>query len=47
MSQSERLQIITGTDAPQTLAHLGGQGKLITLVPFPSPNQNHSTSPYA
>ena len=47
MSQSERLQIITGTDAPQTLAHLGGQGNLIAQVPFPSPNYNHSTSPYA
>ena len=47
MSQSERLQIITGTDAPQTFAHLGGQGNLIAQVPFPSPNYNHSTSPYA
>ena len=47
MSQSERLQIITGSDAPQTLAHLGGQGKLIASIPFPSPNYNHSTSPYA
>ena len=46
MSQSERLQIITGTDAPQSLAHLGGQGNLIAQVPFPSPNYNHSTSPY-
>ena len=47
MSQSERLQIITGTDAPQSLAHLGGVGKLIALVPFPSPNHNHSKSAYA
>ena len=47
MSQSERLQIITGTDAPQSLAHLGGQGNLIAQVPFPSPYYNHSTSPYA
>ena len=47
MSQSEQLQIITGTDAPQTLAHLGGQVNLIAQVPFPSPNYNHSTSPYA
>ena len=47
MSQSERLQIITGTDVPQSLTHLSGQGKLITLVPFPSPNYNHSTSAYA
>ena len=46
MSQSEQLQIITGTDAPQSLAHLSGQGKLITVVPFPSPNYNHSTSAY-
>ena len=46
MSQSERLQIITGTNAPQSLAHLGGQGNLIAQVPFPSPNYNHSTSPY-
>ena len=47
MSQSEQLQIITGTDAPQSLAHLSGQGKLIALVPFPSPNYNHSISAYA
>ena len=47
MSQSERLQIITGTDAPQSLDHLGGVGKLIALVPFPSPNYNHSKSAYA
>ena len=47
MSQSERLQIITGTDAPQSLDHLSGVGKLITLVPFPSPNYNHSKSAYA
>ena len=47
MSQSERLQIITGTDAPQSLDHLSGVGKLIALVPFPSPNQNHSKSAYA
>ena len=47
MSQSERLQIITGTDAPQSLDHLRGVGKLIALVPFPSPNYNHSTSAYA
>ena len=47
MSQSERLQIITGTDAPQTLDHLSGVGKLIALVPFPSPNHNHSKSAYA
>ena len=47
MSQSERLQIITGTDAPQSLDHLSGVGKLIALVPFPSPNQNHSKSTYA
>ena len=46
MSQSEWLQIITGTDAPQSLAHLGGVGNLIAHVPFPSPNYNHSTSPY-
>ena len=46
MSQSERLQIITGTDAPQSLAHLRGVGNLIAQVPFPSPNHNHSTSPY-
>ena len=47
MSQSERLQIITGTDAPQTLDHLSGVGKLIALVPFPSPNHNHPKSAYA
>ena len=47
MSQSEQLQIITGTDAPQSLDHLSGQGKLIAQVPFPSPNYNHSTSAYA
>ena len=47
MSQSERLQIITGTDAPQTLDHLSGSGKLIAQVPFPSPNDNHSKSAYA
>ena len=46
MSQSERLQIITGTDAPQTLDHLSGVGKIIALVPFPSPNHNHSKSAY-
>ena len=46
MSQSEQLQIITGTDVPQSLAHLSRQGKLIALVPFPSPNYNHSTSAY-
>ena len=44
MSQSERLQIITGTDAPQSLDHLSGVGKLIALVPFPSPHHNHSKS---
>ena len=47
MSQSEELQIITGTDAPQSLAHLRGLGNLISNVPFPSPSYNHSTSPYA
>ena len=47
MSQTERLQIITGTDAPQSTAHLGRYGGLIAMVPFPSPNLNHSTSPYA
>ena len=47
MSQSERLQIITGTDAPQSLDHLSGVGKLIASVPFPSPNHNHSKSAYA
>ena len=47
MSQSEQLQIITGTDAPQSLNHLSGVGKLIALVPFPSPNYNHSKSAYA
>ena len=47
MSQSERLQIITGTDAPQSLDHLSGVGKLIALVPFPSPNYNHSKSAYS
>ena len=47
MSQTERLQIITGTDAPQSLDHLSGVGKLIALVPFPSPNHNHSKSAYA
>ena len=47
MSQSERLQIITGTDAPQSLDHLSRQGNLIALVPFPSQNYNHSTSAYA
>ena len=46
MSQSERLQIITRTDAPQSLAHLSRVGKLIALVPFPSPNHNHSTFAY-
>ena len=47
MSQSEQLQIITGTNAPQSLDHLSRVGKLIALVPFPSPNHNHSTSAYA
>ena len=47
MTQSERLQIIMGTDAPQSLDHLGGAGKLIALVPFPSSNHNHSKSAYA
>ena len=47
MSQSEQLQIITGTDVPQSPDHLSGVGKLIALVPFPSPNQNHSKSAYA
>ena len=36
-----------GLDAPQTLDHLSGVGKLIALVPFPSPNHNHSKSAYA
>ena len=47
MSQSEQLQIITGTDVPQSLDYLGGVGKLIALVPFPSPNYNQSKSAYA
>ena len=47
MSQTERIQIITGTDAPQSTTHLGRYGGLIAMVPFPSPNPNHSTSPYA
>ena len=32
---------------PQSLDHLSGVGKLIALVPFPSPNHNHSKSAYA
>ena len=47
MSQTECLQIITGTDAPQSTAHLGRYGGLIAMVPFPSPKINHSKSPYA
>ena len=47
MPQTERLQIITGTSAPQSTDHLGRFGQVIAEAPFPSPNYNHSSTPYA
>ena len=46
MPQTDKLQNITGTSAPQSITHLGRHGKLIAEVPFLSPNYNHSPSPY-
>ena len=46
MPQTERLQIITRTSAPQSTDHLGRFGQVITEAPFPSPNYDHSSSPY-
>ena len=47
MPQTDILQNITGTSAPQSTDHLGRYGQMIAEVPFPSPNYNHSTTPYA
>ena len=47
MHQTERLQIITRTSAPQSTDHLGRFGQVIMEAPFPSPNFNHSSTPYA
>ena len=47
MPQTDRLQNITGTSAPQSVDHLGRYGNMIAEVPFPSPNYNHSSTPYA
>ena len=46
MPQTERLQIITGTSAPQSTDHLGRFGQVIEEAPFHSPNYNHSSTPY-
>ena len=46
MPQTDRLQIITRTSAPQSVDHLGRYGNMIAEVPFPSPNYNHSSTPY-
>ena len=44
--QTERLPIITGTSASQSTDHLGRFGQVIAEAPFPSPNYNHSSTPY-
>ena len=46
MPQTDRLQIITGTPAPQSTDHLGRFGQVIAEAPFLSLNYNHSSTPY-
>ena len=46
MPQTKRIQIITGTSEQQADSHSGNLAYLISKVPFPSLNVNHTPSPY-